>query len=312
MIGYAFLSPCPYWQWKKKSFRVYASFIRSSISISITDLDPFTMIRSTSRRLLQQPVVISRRLKATTALPTFNRVAEQEIAAKTTVDDTPSYDPKHLYPKSFTQSSTKIRAATGRPLPINVALNDYAPLRYKPDNLADRELVCELQVRSFESDDLDFFVDFALRAAFYLKLPITGSVPLPTRRERWTVIRSPFVHAKSKENFERRTHKRLLKVYDANPEVVEVWLSTLRKHAMPGIGMKAHFYTFEELADLTDVTASAKVDASETVKHFGNSANRDVANAVLGMLSDPVFKPLLDHTKADTSEGAPENAIKTE
>lgn len=270
------------------------------------------MIRTTSRRLLQQPAVAFRRLKATSAMSSFNRIAEQELAAKTTVDDTPTYDPKHLYPQSFTSSSTQPRSATGRPLPINVAMNDYAPLRYKPDNLADRELACELQVRSFESDDLDFFVDFALRAAFYLKLPITGSVPLPTRRERWTVIRSPFVHAKSKENFERRTHKRLLKVYDANPEVVEIWLSTLRKHAMPGVGMKAHLYTFEEVSDLTDVGASSKVDAGETVKHFGNSANRDVANAVLDMLSDPVFKPLLDHSKADTSEGAPENAIKKE
>ncbi|KAF5132695.1 hypothetical protein DV495_001043 [Geotrichum candidum] len=270
------------------------------------------MIRTTSRRLLQQPAVAFRRLKVTSATSSFNRIAEQELAAKTTVDDTPTYDPKHLYPQSFTSSSTQPRSATGRPLPINVAMNDYAPLRYKPDNLADRELACELQVRSFESDDLDFFVDFALRAAFYLKLPVTGSVPLPTRRERWTVIRSPFVHAKSKENFERRTHKRLLKVYDANPEVVEIWLSTLRKHAMPGVGMKAHLYTFEEVSDLTDVGASSKVDAGETVKHFGNSANRDVANAVLDMLSDPVFKPLLDHSKADTSEGAPENAIKKE
>lgn len=230
-----------------------------------------------------------------------------EAAQPSTVDNTPNYNPSHLYPEngSFVQSNTAPSAATGRPVPLNVVLNNYAPLRYKPEN-PDRELVCELHARSFDTEDLDFFLDFALRAAFYLKLPITGIAHLPTRRERWTVIRSPFVHAKSKENFERRTHKRVLKVYDANPEVVEVWLATLRKHAMPGVGLKAHVFAFEEVESLAEAVKDASVDST----HFGNSANRDVAEAVVELLKDPVFKPLLDQSKQDTSEGAPENAIK--
>lgn len=266
-----------------------------------------------ARHIHSTGVQSARRIPGTQKSGTsFDLPAEQQYANTTVVDNSPEYNPAHLYPKAgeFVPSSTAPSAATGRPVPLNVRLNDYAPLRHEPTT---RELVCELQLRAFEHDDLDFFVDFAQRAAFYLKMPVSGSIPLPTRRERWTVIRSPFVQAKSKENFERRTHKRLLKVYDANPEVVEVWLATLRKHAMPGVGMKAHLYTFEEVKDVIEKEAAPATDAElEASRHFGNAANRDVANAVLNLLSDPVFKPLLDQTNADTSEGAPEHAIKPE
>ena len=277
-----------------------------------------------SIRYVQPAGVIARHMHSTRLCAgrrapnkSFNLAAEQTYANTTIVSDQPEYNPEHLYPSEgkFVSSSTNPTAATGRPVPINVLLNSYAPLRH-PTAEGERELVCELQVRAFEHEDLDFFVDFAQRAAFYLKMPVSGSIPLRTRRERWTVIRSPFVQAKSKENFERRTHKRLLKVYDANPEVVEVWLATLRKHAMPGVGMKAHLYTFEEVKDVIEkddsATTAISPEEAEASRHFGNAANRDVANAVLNLLSDPVFKPLLDQTKADTSEGAPEHAIKTE
>ena len=43
---------------------------------------------------------------------------------------------------------------------------------------------------------------------------IAGPVPLPTRRESWTVLRSPHVDKKSREQFEIRTHKRLLDILE--------------------------------------------------------------------------------------------------
>jgi len=46
------------------------------------------------------------------------------------------------------------------------------------------------------------------------------------------------VHKKSQENFERRVHKRGIKAWDADPEVVERWCSYLRHHAMGGVGMR--------------------------------------------------------------------------
>ena len=43
---------------------------------------------------------------------------------------------------------------------------------------------------------------------------VSGPVPLPTRIEKFTVVRSPFVHKDSQEHFEIRTHKRLIDVLE--------------------------------------------------------------------------------------------------
>ena len=50
---------------------------------------------------------------------------------------------------------------------------------------------------------------------------IAGPVPLPTRKERWTVLRSPHVDKKSREQFEIRTHKRLLDILEPTGETVD-------------------------------------------------------------------------------------------
>ena len=48
-----------------------------------------------------------------------------------------------------------------------------------------------------------------------------GPIPLPTRIERFTVNRSPHVDKKSREQFEMRTHKRLLDIVDPTPQTVD-------------------------------------------------------------------------------------------
>ena len=46
-------------------------------------------------------------------------------------------------------------------------------------------------------------------------------VPLPTRIERYTVLRSPFIDKKSREQFEIRTHKRIIDIIEPNARTVE-------------------------------------------------------------------------------------------
>jgi small subunit ribosomal protein S10 len=50
---------------------------------------------------------------------------------------------------------------------------------------------------------------------------VVGPVPLPTRIEKFTVNRSPHVDKKSREQFEIRTHKRLLDIVDPTPQTVD-------------------------------------------------------------------------------------------
>lgn len=106
---------------------------------------------------------------------------------------------------------------------------------------------CDLQMRSYSLPNLQFFCDFALRAAYYLNLPAFGPIPLPRITERWTVPKSHFIFKKSQENFERRTLRRLIQIRDGHPENVQIWLAFLQKHQMYGVGMKANVWEFANL-----------------------------------------------------------------
>ncbi len=50
---------------------------------------------------------------------------------------------------------------------------------------------------------------------------VRGPIPLPTRIERYTVLRSPHIDKKSREQFEMRTHKRVIDIYEPTARTVE-------------------------------------------------------------------------------------------
>ena len=50
---------------------------------------------------------------------------------------------------------------------------------------------------------------------------VKGPIPLPTNKEVFTVLRSPHVNKKSREQFEIRTHKRLIEIVDPTPQTVD-------------------------------------------------------------------------------------------
>ncbi|KAI9887759.1 MAG: mitochondrial 37S ribosomal protein rsm10 [Watsoniomyces obsoletus] len=129
-------------------------------------------------------------------------------------------------------------------LPRSVQALYLQPLKRKAEHGVPS---CDLQLRSYSARSLEFFADFALRAAYYLKLPAAGPVPLPRITERWTVPRSNFAHKKSQENFERITMRRLIQIKDGHPDVVEIWLAFLKKHQYFGVGMKANVWDYEAL-----------------------------------------------------------------
>ncbi|QLQ80436.1 hypothetical protein HG537_0D04360 [Torulaspora globosa] len=196
---------------------------------------------------------------------------------------------------TVSSSSLAIKSDSGltavsdeRPLPINVEAVYHAPLKLPIEH---GDLVADLQLRSYDNENLDFYSDFILRVGYYLGMPLTGPKPLPTRRERWTVIRSPFAHAKSKENFERHTHKRLIRVWDTNPEIVQIWLSYISKHAITGVGMKCNVYQRSGLSLEMDKFSEASLP--ETVSDgskMGNTIDETVGQKVLELLNSPEFK----------------------
>jgi small subunit ribosomal protein S10 len=50
---------------------------------------------------------------------------------------------------------------------------------------------------------------------------VIGPVPLPTKKEVFTILRSPHVNKDSREQFERRTHKRMIDILDPTPQTID-------------------------------------------------------------------------------------------
>ncbi len=50
---------------------------------------------------------------------------------------------------------------------------------------------------------------------------VAGPIPLPTSLNKWTVLKGPHIDKKSREQFELRTHKRLIDILDPTPQTVD-------------------------------------------------------------------------------------------
>jgi small subunit ribosomal protein S10 len=78
-----------------------------------------------------------------------------------------------------------------------------------------------IRLKAFDHRILDTSTKEIVNTAKRTSSQIRGPVPLPTRIERFTVNRSPHVDKKSREQFEMRTHRRLLDIVDPTPQTVD-------------------------------------------------------------------------------------------
>ncbi len=78
-----------------------------------------------------------------------------------------------------------------------------------------------IRLKAFDHRALDSSVGEIVSTAKRTGASVRGPIPLPTRVERFTVNRSPHVDKKSREQFEIRTHKRLLDIIGPTPQTVE-------------------------------------------------------------------------------------------
>jgi small subunit ribosomal protein S10 len=78
-----------------------------------------------------------------------------------------------------------------------------------------------IRLKAYDYRVLDQSVVEIVETAKRTGAKISGPVPLPTRINRYTVLRSPHVDKKSREQFEIRTHKRLIDITESSPETVD-------------------------------------------------------------------------------------------
>ena len=77
-----------------------------------------------------------------------------------------------------------------------------------------------IKLRAYDNKILDASTEEIVNTVKRTGATIKGPIPLPTRIERYTVLRSPHIDKKSREQFESRTHKRLIDI-EPTPQTVE-------------------------------------------------------------------------------------------
>ena len=78
-----------------------------------------------------------------------------------------------------------------------------------------------IRLKAFDHRLLDLSTSEIVNTAKRTGARVRGPIPLPTRIERFTVLRSPHVDQQSREQLELRTHKRLLDIIDPTPQTVD-------------------------------------------------------------------------------------------
>jgi small subunit ribosomal protein S10 len=78
-----------------------------------------------------------------------------------------------------------------------------------------------IRVRAYEYKILDISVRQIIDTALRFEAEIVGPVPLPTSIKKYTVNRSTFVHKTAREQFEMRTHQRLIDILSPTQKIVE-------------------------------------------------------------------------------------------
>ncbi len=86
-----------------------------------------------------------------------------------------------------------------------------------------------IKLKAYDHRLLDQAVKEIVETARRTGAKISGPVPLPTKREIYTVLRSPVIDKKSREQFELSTHKRLIDIFEPTSKTIDA----LRKLNLP-------------------------------------------------------------------------------
>ena len=84
-----------------------------------------------------------------------------------------------------------------------------------------KEQNIRIRLKAYDHRVLDTSAKEILETAKRTGADVRGPIPLPTRIEKFTVLRSPHIDKKSREQFEIRTHKRLMDIVDPTDKTVD-------------------------------------------------------------------------------------------
>ncbi len=86
---------------------------------------------------------------------------------------------------------------------------------------ADSKQRIRIRLKAYDHKVIDQAAKQIIDTALRTGATLSGPIPLPTEHSVYTVIKSPHVYKKSREQFEMRVHKRLIDVFDPTPKTVD-------------------------------------------------------------------------------------------
>ncbi|MDO8551328.1 MAG: 30S ribosomal protein S10 [bacterium] len=91
----------------------------------------------------------------------------------------------------------------------------------KSEAVSQPQAKLRIKLRAYDHKVIDKSAREICETALRYGAEISGPVPLPTEINKFTVNRSTFVHKDAREQFEMRTHKRLIDILNPNPKVID-------------------------------------------------------------------------------------------
>ena len=137
--------------------------------------------------------------------------------------------------KSPTEKAPKVEKEKSAKAEKAVAAK--APVEKQPGAKAVRQKI-RIRLKAYDQRLLDRSTADIVETAKRTGATVVGPIPLPTKREIYTVLRSPHVDRKSREQFEIRTHKRLVDILSPTAKTIDA-LKTLNLPAGVDIKIRA-------------------------------------------------------------------------
>ena len=108
----------------------------------------------------------------------------------------------------------------GGAIQVNPAHRQHADL-YEDHSMAAGGPQIRIRMEAYDHRALDASAKEIVDHAKRTSAKVRGPIPLPTRIEKFTVLRSPHIDKKSREQFEIRTHKRVIDILEPTPRTIE-------------------------------------------------------------------------------------------
>lgn len=136
--------------------------------------------------------------------------------------------------KSPTEKAPKVEKE--KAVKVEKAVPAKAPVEKQPAKAVRQKI--RIRLKAYDQRLLDRSTADIVETAKRTGATVVGPIPLPTKREIYTVLRSPHVDRKSREQFEIRTHKRLVDILSPTSKTIDA-LKTLNLPAGVDIKIRA-------------------------------------------------------------------------